>query len=145
MVSSKLSSRLHLFEAHASSSEKDVKLPVKNRRNNRQLSLRLEDIANSEAPKASDLSQSDDSATSTSSFNGSSRDLSVAAADPISDEECFKAGIGDESFTSFDHQMRLAIKREQIRRRRDSAKLLGLPANAQAMSLKERMKAFQQK
>jgi hypothetical protein len=58
-----------------------------------------------------------------------------------SDYDCFKAGIGNQSFTSFEEQLKVAQKREQLRKKKEMEERLG----GTIVPLKDRMKMFEKK
>jgi hypothetical protein len=68
-----------------------------------------------------------------------SEESNSSTVDDEEDSKCFKAGIGYQSFTSFEEQMRLARKREELRRKKEMEDKLG----GSRTSIKDRLKMFE--
>lgn len=70
--------------------------------------------------------------------SSAAEDSNSSSADP-EDSECFKAGIGYQSFTSFEEQLRAARKREELRLKKEAEAKLG----GSRLSIKDRLKMFE--
>jgi hypothetical protein len=97
-------------------------------------------------PSSASASASASAASVTKKMNESLNVVDLQAEDSTTayDEDessCFRPGIGDQSFTSFEEQMRVAQKREALRRKKEMEQRLG----GSSVSLKERMKMFEKK